>query len=139
MDVPIASDVRRQAGWLDLTHNAVFATNRAGGPPQLSPVWYRWTGTGFDISAAVGSAKVGNLRRDPSAALCIDDPANGTYCTASGRARILDGDQVLGPTLAVIEKYRPEVDPLEHWEGLLAEDDRVVIQLAPERWIWRSF
>lgn len=126
--------------WLGLEHNAVLATNRQHGAPQLSPVWFRWTEGRFHISAAANSAKVRNLRRDPSLALCIDDPARGSYCTASGRARLYEQHrEIRTPTLELIAKYLPGVDPEAHWESLLAEADRVLIELTPDRWVWRSF
>lgn len=126
--------------WLRLPNNAVLATNRPQGPPQLSPVWFLWTKGSLRVSAAADSAKVRNLQRDPSLSLCIDDPARGSYCTASGRARLhTHHSKIRVPTLELITKYLPETDPQAHWESLLAEADRVLIELAPDRWVWRSF
>src|SRR5579884_2775942 len=62
--------------------NAVIATNRKDGPPQLTSVWYRWTGDVFHVSTTTTRAKFTNLRRDPRVTLCI-----GSYDVSQRRRR----------------------------------------------------
>lgn len=49
----------------------VVGTNRANGPPQLTPVWYLYQDQKIYISVSVESAKYKNLRRYPYASICI--------------------------------------------------------------------
>jgi PPOX class probable F420-dependent enzyme len=50
---------------------AIVGTNRADGPPQLTPVWYLYEDGRVYISIYVESAKYRNLRRDSRIGLCI--------------------------------------------------------------------
>jgi hypothetical protein len=61
--MPLDEDTLQR--FLARRRNAVIATNRRDGPPQLSTVWYRWTGEVFHISTQRDLHKTVNLRRDP--------------------------------------------------------------------------
>jgi PPOX class probable F420-dependent enzyme len=50
---------------------AIVGTNRANGPPQLTPVWYLHDNGQLYLSISVNSAKYRNLCRDPRISLCI--------------------------------------------------------------------
>ena len=74
----------RQEEFLATMPNVIVATVRRTGLPQLTPVWYLWTGEEFWISCAASTAKVHNLRRDARIVLCIDDPVSGDYVQIIG-------------------------------------------------------
>ena len=57
--------------FLEEPRHAVVGTNRAIGPPQLTPVWYLYENERIYLSMYVKSAKYRNLRRDPHIAICI--------------------------------------------------------------------
>ena len=98
----------RQEEFLATMPNVIVATVRRTGLPQLTPVWYLWTGEEIWISCAASTAKVHNLRRDARIVLCIDDPVSGDYVQIIGTARLIEGPEVREPTLALIRKYREE-------------------------------
>jgi PPOX class probable F420-dependent enzyme len=128
----------RQSEFLKTMPNAVLATNSRRGGPQVTPNWYLWTGEAFHISTAAWTVKVRNVRRDPDVSLCIDDPVSGDYVAVYGRASVIEGPAARAPTLELIRKYRAEPDVLPHWEGINRRNDRVIIAITPERFVWRE-
>ncbi|MEH6610655.1 MAG: PPOX class F420-dependent oxidoreductase [Halioglobus sp.] len=62
--------------FLEVPRFAIVATNRADGPPQLTPVWYIYQGRKIYFSTYMKSAKYKNLSRDPRVGICItgDNP-----------------------------------------------------------------
>ena len=128
----------RQAVFLDTMQNAVVATIRRDGLPQLTPNWYLWTGEAFWISTAASTAKTHNLRRDPRVVLCIDDPVSGDYVQVTGRATLIEGDEVVEPTLAICRRYMAEAEILPHWQLISADGPRIVIVVHPERFQWHD-
>ncbi len=131
-------NAERKATFLRTMPNAVVATNRRHGGPQVTPNWFLWTGTEFLVSTAADTAKVANIRRDPNVSLCIDDPVSGDYVSVYGHATIVEGDGVREPTLELIRKYRPEPEVIPHWEMISREAERVIIVVRPERLLWRT-
>jgi PPOX class probable F420-dependent enzyme len=128
----------RQAWFLANMPNAIVATVRRDGLPQVTPNWYLWTGEEFWISTSAATAKTHNLRRDPRIVLVIDDPASGDYVQVIGSATIIEGLEVREPTIALIRKYRDEPDVVPHWETISAESARVLIVVRPDRFLWHD-
>lgn len=124
--------------FLELMPNAVVATIRRDGLPQLTPNWYLWINDAIWISTAASTVKTHNLRRDPRIVLCIDDPVSGDYVQITGRATLIEGDEVIEPTLAICRKYMSEAEVLPHWQQISAEGPRVVIVVHPERFQWHD-
>jgi PPOX class probable F420-dependent enzyme len=118
--------------------NAIVATVRRDGLPQLTPNWYLWTGGELWISTSAGTAKIHNLRRDPRIVVCIDDPDGGDYVQITGTATIVEGLDVREPTLALIRKYRDEPDVVPHWETISAASTCVLIVVRPDRFQWHD-
>ena len=128
----------RQAWFLANMPNAIVATVRRDGLPQVTPNWYLWTGEEFWISTSAATAKTHNLRRDPRIVMVIDDPASGDYVQVIGSATIIEGLEVREPTIALIRKYRDEPDVVPHWETISAESARVLIVVRPDRFLWHD-
>ena len=128
----------RQEEFLATMPNVIVATVRRTGLPQVTPVWYLWTGEEIWISCAAGTAKVHNLRRDARIVLCIDDPASGDYVQIIGTARLIEGPDAREPALALIRKYRDEADVVPHWEEISAVAKQVIIAVSPERFLWHD-
>src|SRR3990172_1690284 len=77
--------------------NAVVATIRKDGAPQLTPVWFEWDGRVFRFSITKDRAKYPNLRRDARIALCIDEDQASPrrYAAAYGRAELDDRPEAI--------------------------------------------
>jgi PPOX class probable F420-dependent enzyme len=58
-------------------HTATLATTRKDGSPHVAPIWYAVdtdaAGRSVVFNTGTGTVKGRNLRRDPRAALCVDD------------------------------------------------------------------
>lgn len=135
MTIPTAE---RQAELLATMPNAIVATIRGDGLPQLTPNWYLWKDGEFWISTADHTAKTHNLRRDERIVLCIDDPASGDYVQVIGTARLVEGEAAREPALELCRKYMPEESVVPHWESLIAESGQVLIVVRPERFQWHD-
>src|SRR5437588_12613985 len=73
-------------------HQAVLATTRADGAPQLSPVTVGPDAAGHVVISSRQTAyKVRNLRRDPRAYVCVlPDGFFGRWIQVEGTATIVD-------------------------------------------------
>jgi PPOX class probable F420-dependent enzyme len=111
---------------------AVLATINADGTPQQSVVWYELQGDDIMLNTKAGRLKDRNLRRDPRAALCIED---GNHYVALRGPVTLNDDQTVAQSdierLAVrydgAEKARAQV------RSQFSREARVTIRLRPER------
>lgn len=92
--------------FLSTQRNLILATNRRGGTPQLSPVWYVWRDGAFFISTVTSTAKWSNLLRDPRCSGIVDSP-EGQYVYVSGVAELDDGD-VYATTRQIVRRYKSE-------------------------------
>jgi PPOX class probable F420-dependent enzyme len=110
----------------------VLATINADGTPQQSVVWYELQGDEIMMNTKGGRLKDRNLRRDPRAALCIED---GNHYVALRGPVTLNDDQTVAQSdierLAVrydgAEKARAQV------RSQFSREARVTIRLRPER------
>ncbi|HEY8687100.1 MAG TPA: PPOX class F420-dependent oxidoreductase [Chloroflexota bacterium] len=110
----------------------VMATINADGTPQQSVVWYELQGDEIMLNTKGGRLKDRNLRRDPRAALCIED---GNHYVALRGPVTLNDDQTVAQSdierLAVrydgAEKARAQV------RSQFSREARVTIRLRPER------
>ena len=128
----------RQKELLESAPNVVVATIRPDGVPQLTPNWFLWTGSTFLISVAERSIKTRHLRLDPRIVLCIDDVPSGDYVQVTGTATLIDGEAVREPTLMLCRKYMAADAVDAHWDALVAEGTRVIIEVHPERFQWHD-
>lgn len=117
--------------FLAAPRNAIVAVNRPGAAPQVTPVWYAWDGTTFRFSTTRGRAKYINIKRDPAISLIVDDVASHTYVVATGQASIVE-ENIAALTRPILEKYIP-ADRLEQSIEMLLKEDRVLIELRPEK------
>jgi PPOX class probable F420-dependent enzyme len=114
---------------------AVLATIRANGRPQLSNILYAWDPQEriARISTTAPRAKAKNLRRDPRAALYVAGSHFWTYVVADADA------ELLGPTTTPGDEAGRELLKVHgaFYEGLeeepffreMVENERLVIRL----------
>ena len=116
---------------------ATLGTIRRDGSPQASVVWYLWDGSTFLISTIPTTAKWRNLRRDPRCSLCVEEPESGQMVVAYGRARLDDGDVRARTRDLVAKYYDNDADTEAHMERIFQSNDRVLIEVTPDRMITR--
>jgi PPOX class probable F420-dependent enzyme len=79
--------------FLQAPRNAVLATNRIDGPPQISAVWYLYEGGKIHISIGADSAKYYSLKRDPRVSICVDGGhRDARAVTIYGTAELVEDD-----------------------------------------------
>lgn len=119
--------------FLNGRHNAILATIKQDGSPQLTPVIYRWDGGQFWVSTTKDRAKYINIRRDPRISLCIDDAATGTTIIASGKAQLTE-DNLWGETLNIVERYQGPERGAAYVKSMQdKKEPRVLIVLKAEK------
>ena len=66
-----------EAQWRDFvmtgTRTGKLAVTRADGRPHVTPIWFVLDGDGLVLTTVASGVKGKALRRDPRAALCVDD------------------------------------------------------------------
>lgn len=115
-------------------HNAVLATIRRDGRPQLSNVSYALDADGLiKVSVTRDRAKTRNLRRDPRATLSIVDENWYRYLVVEGTCTILEDDPL--PTLRhIYELIRGEPHPdWADFDAAMVRDGRVVLTISIDR------
>lgn len=126
--------------FLQVRRNAVLATIRRDGTPQLSPVWFLWTGERFIFSAGRQTAKAPNLRRDPRVTLCIiDDEPGARYLVASGTAIQVADAARREHAFAVSAKYKAPDQIEAHWEYLEQTEPQLLYTCEPDGIVWREY
>lgn len=88
---------------------AYLALVKKDGTPQVTPVWFDYDGTHIIINTARGRVKdtLLRLKRHPSVALAISDPAN-PYRYVQVRGKVVEETEVGGYEMicALAEKYQ---------------------------------
>ena len=116
---------------------AMVATIGKDGMPQLTPNWYAYTDGEIIISITKQRVKYRNVIRDPRVAVSIcSEPMAEEYVTVSGPARIIDGEEIWGPTRQIIGRYL-EPEKADQMVDQLRQQDRVLLAVTPRRVFFR--
>lgn len=112
-------------------HRAVLATLRADGTPQMSPVLAALDDQGrVVVSTRRAAIKVRNLRRTPSAWLCVlPDDFFGRWIQISGTVRIVELPEAME---GLVDYYRRISGEHQDWDGYRAamqREERVLLQV----------
>ena len=75
-----------------LNNSAVFTTFRRSGAAQMSIVTVGVLNNGVAFTISPGSAKLGNLRRNPHCSLMVSRSDWRDYAVLEGRAQVLSPD-----------------------------------------------
>lgn len=129
MDIDAARDYIREH------HNAVLATFRTDGSPQLSPVTAGLDPAGkVVISSRETAFKVKNLRRDPRAYLCVlPDGFFGPWIQLSGIADLVSLPAAMEPLVDYYRSLSGEHPDWEDYRSAMVRDQRCLISLSIER------
>ncbi|MEZ4729745.1 MAG: PPOX class F420-dependent oxidoreductase [Caldilineaceae bacterium] len=130
------------AAFLAPPRHAIVATNRADGPPQLTPVWYIYEGGQMYISAGAGAVKVQNLRRDPRVTICVDGGhPDARYVILQGTITILEPSDPLQEQMRwrIIRHYYEDEDEARRYYESMRDSPSVLLVLAPDKLISQDF
>ena len=118
--------------FLNWKYNAILATIKQDGSPQLTPVIYRWDGEQFWVSTTKDRAKYVNMLRDPRISLCIDEAATGTTVIATGKAQLTEAN-LWNETRKIVERYQGPERGATYVQSMQDnKEPRVLIVLKPE-------
>ena len=116
-------------------HQAVLATFRRDGRPQLSPV-----GAGIDdegrveISSRETAMKVKNLRRDPRISLCLLGPHwYAQWGQVEGTAEIVDQPEALDLLVGYYRRISGEHPDWDEYRQAMIDEKRVLVRFAIDR------
>ncbi len=122
--------------FLALPRHAIVATNRADGPPQLTPVWYIYEAGKMYISAGAGTVKVQNLRRDPRLTICIDGGhPDARYVIMQGVITILEPREPLQEQMRwrIIRHYHESEEEARRYYESMRDSSSVLLVLSPDK------
>ena len=105
---------------------AILATVRQDGTPQLTPVWVDWDGEHVLINTAEHREKSKNIRRNPTASVCVvdrNDPDNWLSITGTAQLTHEGAEAQLHD---VARKYTGEDFSVRPGQ------QRVIVKIAPE-------
>jgi PPOX class probable F420-dependent enzyme len=116
-------------------HNAVLATVRADGTPQMSPI-----NVGIDdagravISSRQTAYKVRNLRERPKAYLCVlPDAFYGRWIQVEGDVTIVDLPEAMEPLVDYYRRISGEHPDWDDYRAAMERDRRVLIRIELTR------
>ena len=121
-----------------LNNSAVFTTFRRSGAAQMSIVTVGVLNDGVAFTISPGSAKLGNLRRNPRCSLMVSRSDWRDYAVLEGRAQVLSPDSTPIEELRLIlrEVYRAgsgkEHPDWEEFDQAVKEDRRSAIIVVPD-------
>ena len=117
---------------------ASLTTLRAGGTPQVTPIWYEADGEAFFCIFGRDSVKARNIRRDPRVSLCIathDDPYR--YVIVDGTGEI-SAEGAAERCQSISTRYWGEERGGRFARKLIDEGDTVVLSVRPNRMLTES-
>jgi PPOX class probable F420-dependent enzyme len=113
-------------------HRAVLVTRRSGGGLQTSPVLVGVDGDGrVVLSTREPAYKTRNLRRDPSATLCVfNDGFFGTWLQIDGTAEIVSLPEAMEPLVDYYRRISGEHPDWDEYRQAMRDQRRVLIRVT---------
>jgi PPOX class probable F420-dependent enzyme len=128
-------EIERAAEFVRGHHQAILATTRSDGRPQLSPVAVAVDDDGrILISTRETAVKTKNLARDPRASLCvISDGFFGEWIQADGTVEIIHLPDALELLVDYYRRISGEHPDWADYRAAMHRDRRVIVRLTIER------
>jgi PPOX class probable F420-dependent enzyme len=115
-------------------HQAVLATLRVDGRPQLTPVTVGVQEDAVVVSTRETAMKVKNLRRDPWCSLCVfSDRFYGPFVQLEGEAEIVALPEAMEPLVEYYRSISGEHPDWDDYRAAMERDRRVIVRLRPSR------
>jgi PPOX class probable F420-dependent enzyme len=115
-------------------HQAVLATVKADGTPQLSPVSVAVDGAGrVVISTRETAFKTRHLRRDPRAFLCVlPDGFYGRWIQLTGTAEVVSLPDAMEPLVDYYRSISGEHPDWADYRAAMEREQRVIVRITLE-------
>jgi PPOX class probable F420-dependent enzyme len=116
-------------------HHAVLVTRRRSGGLQTSPVTVGVDGDGMvTISSRETAYKVHNLRRDPTAVVCVfSDAFFGRWLQIEGAARIVSLPEAMDGLVDYYRRISGEHPDWDEYRSAMQEQRRVLIRIPLDK------
>jgi PPOX class probable F420-dependent enzyme len=128
-------DLERARDFMRAHHQAVLATTRGDGRPQLSPV-----AVGVDeagrilISTRETAIKTKNLARDPRASLCVlNEQFFGEWVQAEGTAEVVHLPEAMDLLVDYYRRVAGEHPDWDDYRTAMVRDQRVIVAITLTR------
>lgn len=125
----------RAQQFLRAHHQAVLATTRADGHPQLSPVLCAVDAEGrILISTRETAVKTRNLRRDPFASICaFTERFFGSWIQAEGPAEVISLPDAMDLLIDYYRLVSGEHPDWSDYRAAMVRDRRVIVRVTISR------
>jgi PPOX class probable F420-dependent enzyme len=125
-------DIDEALEYVRLHHNAVLATLKEDGSPQLSPVTAGVDEAGrVVISTREAAYKVRHLRRDPRVWLCVfPDAFYGRWAQLEGTAEIVGLPEAMDGLISYYRDISGEHPDWEDYRAAMERDRRVLVRVT---------
>ena len=125
-------DIDEALEYVRLHHNAVLATLKKDGSPQLSPVTAGVDEAGrVVISTREAAYKVRHLRRDPRAWLCVfPDGFYGRWAQLEGTAEIVGLPEAMDGLISYYRDISGEHPDWADYRAAMERDQRVLLRVT---------
>ncbi len=128
-------DLEQAREFLRANHRAVLATARADGRPQLSPVTCGVDDAGLVlISTRETAVKTRNLRRNPTASLCVfTDAFFGQWVQVDGTAEIISLPDAMDHLVDYYRRVSGEHPDWAEYRAAMVRDRRCIVRITITR------
>ena len=122
-------DIADALEFIRANSQAVLATGRRDGRPQLSPVNVVVNATGqVVLSSRATAVKVKNLRRDPYASLCVTTTAfYGDWCQVEGSVTVVDLPEAMDGLVDYFRSASGEHPDWDEYRAAMVSESRVLV------------
>ncbi len=116
-------------------HRAVLITRRSGGGLQTSPVLVGVDGEGkLVISTREGAYKTRNLRRNPTAVLCVvSDGFFGGWMQIEGRAQVVSLPEAMDGLVDYYRRISGEHSNWDDYQRAMQQQRRVLVRVSIDK------
>ena len=116
-------------------HRAVLVTRRSSGGLQTSPVLVGVDGEGkVVISTREGASKTRNLRRDPTAVLCVvSDGFFGRWMQIEGTAQVVSLPEAMDGLVDYYRRISGEHPDWDDYRRAMEQQQRVLVRVSVDK------
>lgn len=129
-------DIAEALEFIRTNSQAVLATTRRDGRPQLSPVNVVVNEAGqVVLSSRATAIKVKNLRRDPHAAVCVTTTAfYGDWCQVEGSVTVVDLPEAMDGLVDYYRSASGEHPDWDEYRAAMTRQGKSLLRITPTRW-----